>query len=135
AALTISTDKPGTSAANTLALLTNVVPGDSATRTVTITNAGSAGFSYIGSASAVANTVLWSGASGLQVTVSRGATTLYSGPLRSLALAASPPIGPGGTDVLTYLFSLPVAADNSYQALPPDFTITYTATQLAGTAR
>src|SRR5438132_13478712 len=73
AALTISTDKPGTSAANTLAPLTNVVPGDSATRTVTLTNAGSAGVSYIGSASAPANTLPLRGPRGPQVQVRRGA--------------------------------------------------------------
>ena len=41
----------------------------------------------------------------------------------------------GATDTLTYDFSFPTAAGNSFQNLSQDFTITYTATQLAGSAK
>ena len=133
ATLTASNDK---SAASSLVSLTNMVPGDTANRTVTITNTGNVGFTYTGAISATANTLLWSDTTnGLQVTVTRGVTGLYSGPLKNMVLAASPTIAVGGTDTLTFDFSLPTSAGNTFQTLTQDFTITYTATQLAGTTR
>jgi hypothetical protein len=133
ATLTMSNDK---SAAASLVNLSNMVPGDTANRTVTITNTGNVGFTYTASISAVANTLLWSDlTNGIQVTVHRGATQLYTGALKNLALAASPTVGAGGTDVLTFDFSLPVGAGNTFQTLSQDFTITYTSTQLTGAAR
>jgi hypothetical protein len=133
ATLTMSNDK---SAAASLVNLTNMVPGDTANRTVTITNTGNVGMTYTGAISATANTKLWSDlTNGIQVTVKRGATSLYTGPIKNLVLAASATIAASATDTLTFDFSLPVGADNTFQALTQDFTITYTATQLAGTAR
>jgi hypothetical protein len=133
ATLTMSNDK---SAAGSLITISNMVPGDTANRTVTISNTGNVGFTYTGSISATANTLLWSDTTnGLQVTVKRGAATLYTGALKTLALAASGTVAAGGTDALTFDFSLPVAAGNTFQNLTQDFTITYTATQLAGAAR
>jgi hypothetical protein len=133
ATLTMSNDK---SAAGSLINIANLVPGDTANRTVTITNTGNTGMTYTGAISATANTLLWSDTTnGLQVSVKRGATVLYTGPLKNLALAASGTIAAAGTDVLTFDFSLPASAGNTFQALSQDFTITYTATQLAGTAR
>jgi len=44
-------------------------------------------------------------------------------------------VATGGTDALSFLFSFPVTANNTFQTLTQDLTITYTATQLAGTAR
>ena len=133
ATLTMSNDK---SAAASLINLSNMVPGDTANRTVVISNTGNAGFTYTPAISATANTLLWSDTTnGLQVTVLRGATTVYSGPLQSLALAASPTIAAAGTDTLSFTFSLPTTAGNTFQTLTQDFTITYTATQLAGAAR
>jgi hypothetical protein len=133
ATLTMSNDK---SAAASLVNLSNMVPGDTANRTVVISNTGNVGFTYTASISAVANTLLWSDTTnGVQVTVKRGATTLYTGALKNMALAASPTIAAGGTDTLTFDFSLPTSAGNTFQALTQDFTITYTSTQLAGAAR
>ena len=133
ATLTMSNDK---SAAASLVNLSNMVPGDTANRTVTISNTGNASFTYTAAITAVANTLLWSDTTnGVQVTVKRGATTLYAGPLKNLALAASPTVAASGTDALTFDFSLPVSAGNTFQTLTQDFTITYTATQLAGAAR
>ena len=125
------------SAAGSLITIANMVPGDTANRTVTITNSGNAGFTYVGAASATANTLLWSDTTnGLQVTVKRGATVLY-GPaaLKNLSIPASGTIAALGTDTLTFDFLLPATAGNTFQTLVQDFTITYTATQLAGAAR
>ena len=133
ATLSMSNDKPN---ANDLVNITNLVPGDTANRTVTITNTGNAGFTYSASISATANTLLWSDTTnGLQVTVKRGATVVYSGALKNLAVAASGTIAAGATDTLTYDFSFPTSAGNSFQNLSQDFTVTYTATQLAGSAK
>ncbi len=133
ATLTASNNK---SAAASLISIANLVPGDTANRTVTITNSGNVGFTYVGAISATASTVLWTDTTnGLQVTVKRGVTTLYTGALQSLAIPASGTIAAAGTDTLTFDFSLPVSAGNTFQTLSQDFTITYTATQLAGTTR
>jgi len=133
ATLTMSNDK---STSASLISLSNMVPGDSASRTVTITNSGSVGFTYTGVSSTGASTLLWSDTTnGLQVTVTRGATTLYTGALSGLTLAASPTVAASGTDTLTFLFSLPTSAGNTFQGLTQTFTITYTATQLVGGAR
>jgi len=103
---------------------------------VTISNTGNVGFTYTASISAVANTLLWSDTTnGIQVTVHRGATQIYTGPLKTLALAASPTVAASWTDTLIFDFSLPTGAGNTFQSLSQDFTITYTATQLAGAAR
>jgi spore coat-associated protein N len=133
ATLSMSNDKPN---ANDLMNVTNLVPGDTANRTVTITNTGNAGFTYNAAVSASANTLLWSDTTnGLQVTVKRGAVVVYSGALKNLSLSASGTIAAGATDTLTYDFSFPSSAGNSFQNLSQDFTITYTATQLAGSAK
>jgi hypothetical protein len=133
ATLSLTNDKPND---GDLVSLTNLVPGDTATRTVTITNSGTAGFTYSGAVTNLNTTVLWTDTvKGLQVEVKRGATTLYSGALKNLALPASGTIAPAATDTLTFVFSLPTAADNSFQGLTQTFSITYTATQLAGAAR
>lgn len=133
ALLSISNDKPND---GDLVSISNLVPGDSATRTVTITNNGSAAFTYAASIANLTNTLLWTDlVKGLQVDVKRGATSLYTGPLKNLAIPASSTIAPAATDTLTFVFSLPLAADNSFQGLTQTFTVTYTATQLAGAAR
>ncbi|HYL51910.1 MAG TPA: TasA family protein [Acidimicrobiia bacterium] len=133
ATLSLSNNKPN---AGDLVNVTNLVPGDTMNRTVIITNTGNVGFTYTASISAVANTLLWSDTTnGLQVTVLRGATTLYTGALKNMTLAASGTIAAGGTDTLTYNFTFPSTAGNTFQTLSQDFTVTYTATQLAGSAK
>lgn len=133
ATVSMSNDKPN---ANDLINITNLVPGDTANRSVTITNTGNAGFTYSAAISATANTLLWSDTTnGLQVTVKRGATVLYTGALKNMVVAASGTIAAAGTDTLTYDFSFPSAAGNTFQNLSQDLTITYTATQLAGSAK
>jgi len=133
ATLTMSNDK---SAAASLVNLSNMVPGDTANRTVTISNSGTVGFTCTAAVSAAANTLLWSDTTnGVQVTVHRGAAQVYTGALKNLALSASGTVAAAGTDTLTFDFSLPTSAGNTFQSLSQDFTITYTATQLAGAAR
>ena len=133
ATLTMSNNKP---LAGDLVNVTNLVPGDTMNRTVIITNSGNVSFTYSAAITATANTVLWSDlTNGLQVTVKRGVTVLYTGPLKNLALAASGTIAPAGTDTLTYDFTFPAGAGNTFQSLNQDFTVTYTATQLAGSAK
>lgn len=133
ATLSMSNDKPN---ANDLINITNLVPGDTANRTVVITNSGNAPFTYSAAISATAATLLWSDVTnGIQVTAKRGATVLYTGPLKNMVLAASGTIAAGATDTLTYDFSFPSSAGNTFQSLTQDFTITYTATQLAGSAK
>lgn len=139
ATLTISNDKPN---AGDLVNLTNLVPGDTAQRVVHITNGGNTGFTYAGAVSATANTLLWTDTTnGLQATVYRcnscttPANQIYSGALKNLVVPASGTIAAAGSDYLTFVFSLPVSAGNTFQNLTQDFSVTYTATQLAGTAR
>src|SRR5438094_9086444 len=55
ATLAMSNDKPN---ANDLVNITNLVPGDAAARTVTISNTGNTGFTYSPATSASANTRL-----------------------------------------------------------------------------
>jgi len=133
ATLSLSNDK---STAGSLVSLSNVVPGDTANRTVTITNTGNVGFTFTGGAAPQTSTSLWTDTvNGLQVSVKRGLTVLYTGALKNLAIPASPTVAPAATDTLTFDFNLPTTADNTFQGLTQTFTITYTATQLAGTAR
>src|SRR3981081_285059 len=128
ATLTISNDK---SAAASLINLSNMVPGDTANRPVAISTPGNAGFTYTAAISAVANTKLWSDTTnGIQVTVKRGAATLYTGALKNLALAGSPTVAASGTDALTFDFALPVGADNTFPTLNQAFTVTYPSTPL-----
>jgi thiamine monophosphate kinase len=139
ATLTMSNDKPN---AGDLVNLSNMVPGDTAQRVVHITNGGNVGFTYTAAASATANTLLWSDTTnGLQADVYRcnNCTTvgnrIYTGALKNTALPASGTIAASGGEYLTFVFTLPTSAGNTFQGLTQDFTVTYIATQLAGAAR
>jgi spore coat-associated protein N len=139
ATLVISNDKPN---AGDLVNITNLVPGDTAQRVVKLTNGGNTGFTYAAAATATASTLLWTDATnGLQASVYRcnncttPANQVYAGALKNLAVPASGTIAAAGSDYLTFIFSLPTGAGNTFQTLTQDFTVTYTATQLAGTAR
>ncbi|MBU6423875.1 MAG: M73 family metallopeptidase, partial [Chloroflexi bacterium] len=133
ATLSLTNDKPN---AGDLVSVTNLVPGDTVSRTVTITNTGTVGFTYVAAAVPEINSVLWTDSgNGLQVTAKRGATVLYTGALKGLAIPASTTIAPSAIDSLTFDFSLPSSGDNTLQGITQKFTITYTATQLPGSAR
>jgi spore coat-associated protein N len=138
ATLVISNDKPN---AGDLVNVTNLVPGDSAQRVVQLTNGGNTGVTYAGAITSTASTLLWTDATyGLQASVYRcnncttPANSVYSGALKNLVIPASGTIAAAG-DYLTFVFSLPSTAGNTFQSLAQDFTVTYTATQLAGAAR
>jgi hypothetical protein len=135
----MSNDKPN---AGDLVNVGGLVPGDTAQRVVKITNTGDAGFTDVGTVSATANTLLWSDATnGLQASVYRcnncttAGSLVYSGALKNLAVPASGTVAASAFEHLTFVFSLPSAAGNTFQGLAQDFTVTYTATQLAGSAR
>ena len=140
--LTFTNDKSGSGA---LANVSNFIPGDTATRVVTIENTGNIGFTYTAAASATATTLLWTDTTnGLRAVVYRcpsavactnGTVVYASGALKDLAVAQSGTIAVGGFDYLTVVISLPNSAGNTFRNLTQDFTITFTATQLAGTAR
>ena len=139
ATLVISNDKPN---AGDLVNITNLVPGDTAQRVVHVTNGGNTGFTYAGAVSATASTLLWTDTTyGLQATVYRcnncttPANSVYSGALKNMAIPASGTVAAAGSDYLTFVFSLPTTAGNTFQSLTQDFTVTYTATQLGGAAR
>lgn len=133
ATVSMSNDKPN---ANDLVNVTNLVPGDTMNRTVAITNTGNAGFTYSGAITSTATTALWTDmTNGLQVTVKRGATVLYTGALKNMSIPASGTIAALATDTLTFDFSFPSTGTNAMQGLTQDLTITYTATQLAGSAK
>lgn len=141
--LTLTNDKSG---AGTLANVSNFIPGDTATRVVTVTNTGNIGFTLEAVASATANTLLWSDVTnGLQAAVyscpsavACATTSLYSGALKNMTAAnftATGTIAASGVAYFTFVFSLPNTADNTFRNLTQDFTIAFTATQLAGGAR
>jgi hypothetical protein len=139
ATLAMSNDKAN---AGDLINLTSMVPGDSAQRVVHVQNTGNVAFTYSAAASATANTLLWSDTTnGIQASVYRcnscttPASLVYTGALKNLAVPTSGAIAASGSEYLTFVFSLPTAAGNTFQGLTQDFTVTYTAAQLAGTAR
>lgn len=139
--LTISNDKSGQGA---LLNITNFVPGDTATRVMTITNTGNVDFTYTAAASATANTLLWSDTTnGLRAIVYRcpsatpctnGTVVYAAGGLKNLAVPSST-LAVSAVDYLTIVVSLPSSADNTFRNLTQDVTITFTATQLAGSAK
>jgi camelysin-like metallo-endopeptidase len=133
ATLALTNDKPND---GDLVNIANLVPGDTATRTVVISNAGTASFTYSASVTNQSTNALWTDTiKGLQVEAKRGATSLYSGALKNLTIPASTTIAPSTSDTLTFVFSLPNAADNSMQGLSITFSVVYTATQISGAAR
>ena len=135
AVLTMTSDYP----ASAFVSISDLIPGDSATRSVTVENTGSVPYTYMITASSEGGpaSLLWSDLiDGLQVTVSGDAGQIYSGPVSGLAAAASGTVvSASGTEVLTYVFSLPGSAGNAFQGLSQGIGITYDATQLAGQAR
>ena len=135
AVLTMTSDHP----ASAFVSVSDLIPGDSATRSVTVENTGSVPFTYTVTASNEGGppSLMWTDTvDGLQVTVSGDAGQIYSGPVSDLAAVASGVVvSASGTEVLTYVFSLPGSAGNAFQGLSQGIGITYDATQLAGQAR
>ena len=135
AVLTMTTDHPASSFVN----VSDLIPGDSATRSVTVENTGSVPFTYVITASNEGGppSLLWQDqADGLQVVVSDDDGQIYSGPVNGLdAISAGVEVAASDTHVLTFVYSLPSSAGNAFQGLSQGIGITYDATQLAGQAR
>ena len=135
AVLTMSTDQP----ASSFVSIGDLIPGDWATRTVTVENTGSVPFTYTIAASNEGGpaSLMWTDkVDGLQLTVSGDAGQIYSGAVSDLAgIASGTTVPAGDTEVLTYVFSLPSSAGNDFQELTQGIGITYDATQLAGQAQ
>ncbi len=139
----------GTTVAGTLALSTDrfapgalvnvseLVPGDTAARQVTLLNEGDLPFTYRIAAEGSANTALWSDPkNGLQVSVHRGPALLYSGPLQGLAdVSGGITLRSGERDTLVFVFTFPKTAGNSFQSLKQDLVLTYTPVQFASPSR
>jgi hypothetical protein len=112
--------------------LTDLVPGDSMDRTITVQNTGSLAFRYTLSAMQTASTPLWTDATdGLQLTVrTTGGTILYTGPLSGVGFVAGPTtLGPGTSETLRYTFAFPASASNGLQGLIQDLTFVFDAVE------
>ena len=135
AVISMATDHP----AGAFVDVSNLAPGDTVTRTVTVENTGAVPFTYAITATNEGGpeTALWKNkVKGLQVSVSGDSGEIFAGPISHLAGISSGTVVPaGGTEVLTYVFSLPNATGNAFQGLAQGVGITYDATQLAGQAR
>jgi hypothetical protein len=126
--LAISTDRGAMAVVD----LTDLVPGDSADRTITVQNGGSLTFRYTVSASQTASTRLWTDTKdGLQLTVrTSGGTVLYAGPLSGLGFLAGPAtLGPGTSETLRYTFDFPASASNAFQGLIQDLALVFDAVE------
>ena len=133
AVLTMTTDHPSQSFVD----VGNLMPGDSVTRNVTVQNTGAVGFTFTITASSDGpETLLWKNKQkGIQVTVSGSNGQVYSGGISGLVgVATGTEVSSDGTEVLTFVFSLPSSAGNSFQGLSQGVTISYNAMQLSGGA-
>jgi hypothetical protein len=118
--------------ARSIVALSDLVPGDTIARTITVQNTGTLTFRYTVSASQTANTALWTDpTNGLQLTVAdSGGLVLYSGPLSGLGFLSGPAIlAPGDTELLRYTFAFPASASDAFQRLVQDLTLVFSATQ------
>jgi len=112
--------------------LTDLVPGDSMDRTITLQNTGSLAFRYTLSILHTASTRLWTDATdGLQLTVrTTGGTILYTGPLSGVGFVAGPTtLAPGTSETLRYTFAFPASAPNGFQSLIQDLTLVFDAVE------
>lgn len=127
-ALNLATDR----GASAIVALSDLVPGDTVDRTITLQNTGTLGFRYTVSETQTASTALWTDTtSGIQLTVATsGGSVLYTGPMSGLGALAGPTIlAPGATETLRYTFAFPAAAPDAFQGLVQDLTLVFTATQ------
>jgi hypothetical protein len=140
---------------------TNIVPGDSIARSVTLTNDGSTALSSLALSSTPSTTNLLSSdkTNGLQLAVdscsvvwtkstNAAGGTVYtcSGTKKAVVASAaafqsSTPItgvnslAAKGTDYLVVTVSLPTTADNTFQGLSNTFSVSFTGSQATGTNR
>ncbi|WP_127588266.1 TasA family protein [Paenibacillus koleovorans] len=127
-----------TSPASQIYNITDLVPGDTVTRSVTVTNPGTVAFTYRVTGSSSTNTLLWTDTTdGFQLEIKEGAATYFSGPISLLNSnpAADLSLASGANTSLSFKISFPVSAGNTFQNLSETITFTFSATQLPGTAR
>jgi hypothetical protein len=140
------------------ATVTGFVPGDSLTRSVNLVNDGNAalGSVTLATSATVGSSLTTDTVNGLQLAVkacsvawTQGGTPsnptytcsgterlLGSGPvIGNMALSNPASLVAGATDYLTFSISLPTTADNSFQGKSAGLSLTFTATQKAGSAR
>ncbi|HEV7187136.1 MAG TPA: TasA family protein [Blastococcus sp.] len=140
------------------ATTSNFVPGDSLTRAVNLTNAGSSNFGSVslGTTVATPSNLTTDGTNGLQLAVKKCTVPYTQGGTASAAtytcsgtetvLASGPAVAnytlnnpasltAGATDYLTFTLSLPTSADNTFQGKSAALSLTFTGTQRTGTAR
>jgi hypothetical protein len=140
------------------ATTSNFVPGDSLTRAVNLSNAGSSAFGSVtlGSTVGTPSNLTTDTTNGLQLAVKKCSvpytqggtataatytcsgteTQLASGPaVGNFSLAGVASLNPGGTDYLTFSISLPTSADNTFQGKSAALSLVFTGTQRTGTAR
>ncbi|NEK59162.1 hypothetical protein GCU56_22885 [Geodermatophilus sabuli] len=135
------------------------VPGDSLSRTVTLSNKGTSALSMVSlgvtaPVSSVLNTDI---TNGLQLTLksctvawTQGGTataptytcvggtekTFGAGPVvGTFGMAAANSLNPAGVDHLVFTVTLPTTADNTFQGKTSKLELTFSGTQRAGTAR
>jgi hypothetical protein len=121
---------------------TNILPGDSGSQDVTVSNAGLSQFRYAMSTAISAETN--SLANGLTLTVKNAAcasvgSTIYTGTLRSAALgdptqgaqAGDRTLGASSSETLCFTWALPGGAAQSYQGSTATATFTFAAEQTA----
>jgi hypothetical protein len=136
----------------------NFVPGDSLTRAVNLINDGSSalGSVTLGSTVTTPSILTTDTTTGLQLNVkscsvawTQGGTAqapTYTCSATERLLATGPAVGnyalsnpaslvAGATDYLTFAISLPVSADNTFQAKSAALSLTFTGTQRTGSAR
>ncbi|MDF2651506.1 MAG: hypothetical protein K0Q73_7311 [Paenibacillus sp.] len=127
-----------TSPATALINVSNLVPGDTITRTIDVQNTGTVSFTYKITNSSSTNTLLWTNkTNGLQLDIKQGAATYYTGPISDLNVNIAPDLNltASSTHTLTFTISFPVLADNTFQQLSETIAFTFSATQLPGAAR
>jgi predicted ribosomally synthesized peptide with SipW-like signal peptide len=129
---------------STVFAVSNLLPGDSGSQTVTVSNGGTGGLRYALSTSAT-NADTKGLAAALQLSVypndcsAPDGTALFSGALGSAAIG-SPNQGPdsgdrglsaGASEPLCFRWSLPQGSDNSLQSAATTATFTFAAEQTA----
>jgi hypothetical protein len=125
---------------STMFTVTNMLPGDTGSQTVTVSNTGTGALRYaMSSSSTNADTKNLRGQ--LQFTVKTGAcagtTSLYSGTLNGAALgdptqgaqAGDRTLASGGSEQLCFAWSLPLATGDAFQGATTTTTFTFDAEQ------
>ncbi|MCD1259991.1 hypothetical protein B5M42_014330 [Paenibacillus athensensis] len=132
ATLDVRIDSP----ANLNLTLTDLVPGDSIQRTISLTNAGNVAFTLALQTDSVApQTLLWTdAANGLQLKIDSGSAV----PIATYTALNNLPLGTvaaGGTRSVDVTILFPSSADNTFQHLSQAVTFTFQAQQLTGGPR